>query len=34
MDKIFSISRNYTKSTFSGGRIQAGAAFDQGRQAP
>lgn len=27
MDKIFSISRSYTKSTFSGGRIQAGARF-------
>ena len=27
MDKIFSISKSYTKSTFSGGRVQAGARF-------
>lgn len=27
MDKIFSISRSYTKSSYSGGRVQAGASF-------
>ncbi len=27
MDKIFSISKSYTKSTFTGGRVQAGARF-------